>query len=245
MSHIDIEKFTWDNLQSDIYLGLHANSMRLYLDSVITPALDSVDGWCDELSRSDDISAVFQLADIEALRGSTIQTFTLSIQSQWERQLRNFLKGCAGELKRNDAYVGSLAADPWLKLLDRFQDLRGLPLQAFDSFPDLDLLHLLGNACRHGDGKSARLLYERCPEFWPHWPPAFPVSVSETALVGIPNHPSFSEINLPRSLLVRLAHAVIWFWEDHSYIYINSIKRKHYSIEDTLAKMRDERARRR
>lgn len=244
MSLINIENFTWDNLHADIYLGLHAYAMRRYLESVITPALDSIDSRHDELSRSEEVSAAFELVDVASLRGSTIEAFALSIQSQWERQLRDFLKGSARELKRSETYVASLATDPWLTLLERFQDLRGLPLQTFDSFPDLELLQLLGNACRHGDGKSARLLYERCPELWSHRPLEFPISVPEPALADKPNHPSFSEVNLPRSLLVRLTQAVIWFWEDHNYIYTNSIKSKHWSVDGTLAKMRDERAQR-
>lgn len=242
---MDIERLIWDNLQSDIYLGLHANSMRLYLDGVVTPALDAIDIRHDELSRSDEPGAVFELGDVDALRQSTIETFALSIQSQWERQLRDFLKGCARELKRSDAYVASLSTDNWTKLLERFQDLRGLPLQTFDSFPDLDLLQLLGNACRHGDGNSARKLYERWPELWPNWPPATPVSCSESPLNCLPTHVSFSQVSLSRLLLVRLAEAVIWFWEDHNYIYTNSIKRKHNSVEGALAKMRDQRALRR
>lgn len=245
MPFINIENFTWDNLQADIYFGLHARSMRRHLESVITPALDSIDERHNELSRSDEVFAAFELADVNLLRGSTIEAFALSIQSQWERQLRDFLKGSARELKRSEAYVASLTTAPWLTLLDRFQELRGLSLQTFDSFPDLDLLQLLGNACRHGDGRSARLLYERCPAFWPNRPLELPVSLSGPALTNKPNHPSFSEISLSRSLLVRLAYAVIWFWEDHNYIYTNSIKDKHSSIDDHLAKMRDERARRR
>jgi hypothetical protein len=242
---MDIDRFTWDNLQSDIYLGLHANSMQLYLDGVVTPALNAIDTRHDELSRSDEPGAPFQLGDVEALRESTMEAFALSIQSQWERQLREFLKGCARELKRSDAYVASLATDNWSKLLKRFQDLRGIPLQAFDSFPALDLLQLLGNACRHGDGNSARKLYERRPGLWPNWPPAPPVSWPESHLMPSTSQPPFSQVSLSRLLLVRLAEAVIWFWEDHNYIYTNSIKRKHYSVEGALAKMRDERAKRR
>ena len=244
MPPVDIESFTWDNLQSDIYLGLHANSMRLYLDDIVTPALNAIDTRHNELSRSDDHGAAFELGDMEALRDSTMETFALSIQSQWERQLREFLKGCAHDLKRSDAYVASLATDNWTKLLECFQDLRGVPLQAFDSFPELDLLQLLGNACRHGDGNSAKKLYERWPELWPNWPPATPASWFDQSLNCQPSHPPFSQVSLSRLLLVRLAEAVIWFWEDHNYIYTNSIKRKHYSVEDSLAKMRNERARR-
>lgn len=241
---IDIETFTWSNLQADIYRGQHANAMRLYLESVITPALDVIDARRDELSRSDEPIAVFQFGDLKRLHAATIEAFALSVQSQWERQLRAFLKDCARELKPFAAYLQKLESANWTELLRQFQELRGLPLQAFDSFSDLELLQLLGNACRHGDGKSARVLYERCPELWPNWLPALPAGWSGPPLALVPTHPPFSQICLQRSHLVRLTHALIWFWDDHNYIYTNSIKPKHSNIDSVLAEMRERRARR-
>jgi hypothetical protein len=242
---IDIETFTWKNLQADIFRDQHANAMRLYLESVVTPALDIIEARYDEMSQSDEPAAVFGLGDVYALRRSTIEAFALSIQSLWERQLRGFLKDCAHELKSPAASVGKLSDAEWPKLVKKFQEFRGLQLESFDSFRDLELLQLLGNACRHGDGKSTRTLFERWPEFWPNWPPATPVGWSRPPLANVPNYPSFSQASLPRSLLVRLAHAVIWFWEDHNYIYINSITPKHSDIDGFLAKIREERAGRR
>jgi hypothetical protein len=227
---MDIETVTWSNLQSDIYLGLHTQAMWLYLERVVTPALDAIDARHDELSRSDEPTAIFQLNDVNALRRATIEAFALSIQSQWERQLRGFLKGCAQELKHSADYVKKLERLPCEELLNPFHELRGVSLKNFDSFPDLELLRLIGNACRHGDGPSARTLFERWPELWPTSPFA-------NAL----NHPSFSQAKLPRSLLVRLIHAVIWFWEDHSYIYTNSISPKSSNIANALSKMREKR----
>lgn len=212
---IDIETFTWSNLQADVYRDRHANQMRFYLDSVVTPALDTIDAKHEELLRSDEPAAPFLLNDVEALRELTIQAFTLSVQSQWERQLRGFLKACAREVKCPPDFVKRLESDNWSELLKRFEKLRGLPLQAFDSFPVLDQLQLLGNACRHGEGRSTRMWHER-------WP----------------------EVSLSRSLLERLTHAVIWFWEDLNYIYTNSIERKSSSVDGALAKMREKRARR-
>jgi hypothetical protein len=242
---IDIETFTWDNLQADIYFGLHANTMWLYLEGVVTPALDAIDARYDELSLSDEPIVVFQFGDVKALRKATIETFALSVQSLWERQLREFLKNCARELKHSADYVERLESASWAKLLKQFKELRGLPLEDFDSFPDFELLQLLGNACRHGDGKSAKMLYERWPELWPNWPPAPPAGWSGPLLANVPNHPLFSGVSLHRSVLVRLIHAVIWFWDDHNYIYTNSIEPKSSSIEGALAKMREKRARRR
>ena len=218
--------------------------MRLYLESSVTPALDAIDDRLDELLRTDEPAAVFQVADVKALRNSTIQAFALSVQSQWERQLRGFLKDCASEFNHPAVFVDALEKANWAELLKRFQELRGLPLQAFESFPDLDLLQQLGNACRHGDGNSARMLYERYPELWPNWPPALPAGWAGPALPNVSNHPPFSQVCLRRSRLVRLTDAVIWFWEDHTYIYTNSIERKNSNVDAALARMREERARR-
>ncbi len=241
---VDIESFTWDNLNADIHLGLHANAVRLYLNSVVTPAMDAIAARHDELSHSDEPAACFMQSDIEGLYRSTVEAFALSIQSIWERQMREFLKGCARELQRSEAFVNLMATDDWAKLVKHFGDLRGLPLHAFDSFADLELLQLLGNACRHGDGKSARLLYDRWPELWPMWPPALPDLWEGLPLQNVPTHPPLAQISVPRALLDRLGHAVIWFWEDHNYVYINSINRKHWTVPGRLQEMREQRARR-
>jgi hypothetical protein len=249
-SCVDVETFTWNNLQADIFLGQHAHAMRLYLENVVTPALDAIEARLDEMSRSNEPADIFGLDGMKALQRSTIEAFALSLQSLWERQLREFLKSCACELKRSVKQVEELERAKWETLLKRFQELRGLPLDAFDSFRELELLHLLGNACRHGDGSSARTLSRHWPELWPNLPwsdaslaprPAPLVPDGASRIISR----SFSEVSLSRSLLVQLTYAVIWFWEDHNYIYTNSITVKNSSINNALAKMREERARRR
>jgi len=249
-SCVDVETFTWNNLQADIFLGQHALAMRLYLENVVTPALDAIEVRLDEMSRSNEAADVFGLDGMKALQRSTIEAFALSLQSMWERQLREFLKSCARELKRPEGQVKELEGAKWETLLKRFHELRGLPLNAFDSFRELELLQLLGNACRHGDGPSTETLSQRWPELWPDLPWSDAPLVPRPAPLGPDGASritsrSFSEVSLSRSLLVQLTYAVIWFWEDHNYIYTNSITVKHSSVDGALAKMRDERARRR
>lgn len=244
MPSIDIDAFTWSNLQSDVFQYRHANAMLLYLKKVVNPALDAVDAEHEKMSRSDEPAAVFQVNDMAVLRESTTQAFTLSVQSLWERQLREYLKECARELKYDASFVGKLEMAKWADLLKYFQKLRGVPLQDFDSYPYLDLLQMIGNACRHGDGVSARKLYERRSDLWPNWPPRILPDWLGASLHNVNTVPLFSQIRLPRSLLEQLTQAVIWFWEDHRYIYTNSIACKHPSIVGALAKMREERARR-
>lgn len=240
---MDIESLTWNNLQADVHLGQHAEAVRLYLERVAAPALQAIDARCEELSQSPDPGAAFEQSDIETLRRSTIEAFILSVQSLWEKQLRTFLKACAHELQHGDAYLISLETDDWLGLTKRFHELRGLSMEAFDSFFDLDRLQLLGNACRHGDGKSARRLYDRWPELWPKPSSAFPAFPDAPhTTIAKSDVRRFSQAVLSRSVLDRMTHAVIWFWDDHTYIYTNSIKRKHHSVEATLTKMRSARA---
>jgi hypothetical protein len=241
---MNIDNLTWTNLSADIYLGLHANAVQLYMDSVVEPSLDAIDARHAELAASEEVAAAFMLSDMQELRRSAIEAFALAIQSLWERQLREFLKGCARELKRSDGFVKSLATDEWTRLVKHFGDLRGVPLQSFDSFEDLELLQWLGNACRHGDGKSAAALYARWPELWPPAPPSPPSPPGGWTLPpGVqPGPPTFASISVPRALIARLANAVIWFWEDHNYLYTNSLTRKHASVAGALQAMREQRA---
>ena len=59
------------------------------------------------------------------------------------------------------------SSPPWEDLDDFFLELRGIRMSSFEEYRQLDLLHLLANVCRHGDGPSSRRLWHRCPEFWP------------------------------------------------------------------------------
>jgi hypothetical protein len=204
---------------------------------VINPALDAIENQISGLRIDEEPALAFLEADLRSLQAETIKAFVLSIQSIWERQLRCFLIQCANDLKQ--AETGrSIEKESWAKLPDRLLNLRGISLRAFDSFNDLDLLHLLGSACRHGDGGSARDLYEREPGLWPHWPIQLP---SEWVAPPSLSHPPFAMIEIPRELLARFTNAIVWFWEDLTYIYENSIQKKDPSVHKSLAEMRQAR----
>jgi hypothetical protein len=96
----------------------------------------------------------------------------------------------------------------------------------------LDVLHLLGNACRHGDGPSARKLAAKQPGFWPRRDLAgrrISQSMSIRSVSGM-------EISLHQ--LQAFGDAIASFWDDQEYIYNESIRVKHPSL---VARLRRER----
>ena len=103
-------------------------------------------------------------------------------------------------------------------------EVRGIPLSAFDSFPDLKRLELLANACRHGDGNAAERLYSQSPELWPDWI-ARPRLISEQGeLIAPVSPPSFDYIVVPRHWLDQFVDAIVWFWDDAEYVYLNALQ---------------------
>jgi hypothetical protein len=107
--------------------------------------------------RSDPV-AVFGIGPAEAALHATVLGYCFSIQAMWEKQIRGYLESCAREPKAESRTTTNIRKAEW-KHLDRlFQELRGVSLSAFAEYTDLHKLHLLANACRHGNGRSLDLL---------------------------------------------------------------------------------------
>lgn len=216
---------------ADVHASRHDMTIESYFHDVITPALATLDARIDELARSDDSGDRFAQSDMEDVLRETKLAFGLSIQSIWERQLRGYLQGCASDLRPSEALGPKIEKANWEKLRKIFRTLRGIGLEEFPSFATLDILHYLGNACRHGDGESAVRLAGLCPDFWPM---AF-FSLSEE------NSPPVSAMDIPVARLSEFVHAIARFWGDAEYIYNESIERKHPSLEARLVRERSER----
>ncbi len=223
--------------------------MYHYSHSVIQPALERLTAKIAELQlqSQEDISLCFVLSDMEPLKSLTIQSFALAIQSLFERSFRQYLISCAHELKWETKNIDKkLITGKWPDLQEAFLKLKGIDLRSFDSYKMLDCLQLLGNACRHGDGPSLETLAQKHPEFWIEPHQANPLPPLGFLRPEIPPQPKrkISDIALSEDHLHAFVNAIIWFWNDHEYIYINSISSKNPHISQTLAKMRKARANR-
>lgn len=230
------EPFQWRNCYADIGTWRHGQTLKLFLADVILPGLAKLEAKIVSLGESDDPGDVFFQSDVEAVLKETKLAYGLAIQSIWERQFRAYVQGIARDLRPDLDLERKLEKADWKALTEWFCTLRGIRLEAFPSFPALDTLQHLGNACRHGDGASARVLTERCPDLWKSYPPlpealGGPIEVPQTVAL----------IDLPSSRLEEFVLAIARFWEDAGYIYNESIVRKHEGLQRQLQRERRER----
>ncbi len=222
--------FSWTNCYADVQTSMHDKTIRAYFSDVIAPSIDTLEQRIGELKKSSDPLDHFTQSDTLDVLQEAKLAFALSIQSIWERQLRAYLAGCAKELRPDENLKTKVEKANWDALQKIFRDLRGLGLDGFPSFALLDELQHLGNACRHGDGKSATLLYQHSPNLWkpiPSMPDGFGVASSEP--------PSVSLLDISLDHLRHFTEAVAQFWDDTTYIYNESIEHKHPSLEARLA----------
>lgn len=231
------EPFRWKNCGADVMSSGYGELVQSFLHDVIEPSVAAMERRIAELNercQNEDSLAFFLVGPAEELLRATLTGYCLSIQSLWERQIRAYLQRCAEELAPGGNLCERARKANWQDLNTIFDELRGIPLTAFDEFPDLELLQLLGNVCRHGDGRSLQRLTIEHSELW---------SAREGVLAQ-PSHCTFraDNVNVSLDLLRTLASAIDSFWREMEYIYNESIHRKHPSLEAALTEQRKARA---
>lgn len=240
------EIFTWKNCRADVYNYRYGAIAEEFLTLVVNPSLDALDAQVAGWQESDDPSAEFVISDFSELIYKTRMAFCLSIQSLWEQQIRTYLAGCHQELGINPFPVSSrrgansVQTVRWGDELNTvFERLRDIALPSFASFPSLDLLMLVGNVCRHGDGHSSARLWSVRPDLWPMYHKLDNEFLQST--FG-DEAPPVESMQIPREMLEDFVDKISLFWEDTNYIYEESIERKHPSLEARLVVRCAERA---
>ncbi|WP_306553382.1 hypothetical protein [Acidovorax sp.] len=222
----------WKNSMADIYAWRNRAVVQDFLQDVVQPSFVALQARIDRLQveAETDQSVGFLISDVEELRIETSQAFCLAVQSIWERQLRTYVAGCADVLEEQQRpdHVAQARHVKWSNVEEAFFRVRGIRLNQMPGYPELSLLHVLGNACRHGPGPSMDRLRENHPELWPGSSPG-------NVYGGIGPV-------VPVDLLERFCEAIQAFWDEAEYIYCESITAKHSTLERRLQQERAERA---
>jgi hypothetical protein len=218
----EIPQFKWRFGYGDVVAHRYDTVVKHYWDKVAVPALDLAETEVAYWATNEEGGSPFIHADMVNQLSVTASAMCLSVQSIWERQLRAYLLACihwADEGLRTRIHKAH-----WDALQGLFLELRGVPVQALLSYPDLDLLAQLGNVCRHGAGRAANALWRKHPELWPEI--AWPID----SIVA----PPIEQLHLSRNLLARLVDAIASFWQMIVYLYNESLTIKPESLVRTL-----------
>ncbi|MGX5217504.1 hypothetical protein ACVTMO_02445 [Pseudomonas segetis] len=203
----------WKYSAVDVYAKRYGIVAQEFLALVVAPSLDALDHRFEALRISGEaVKIAFESPDHIDLFDKTCMSFCLAIQSLWERQLRTYLGRCPNAFHVEGVTRDKLEKAVWGTDNDHigglFRRIRGLELDAFDSYPVLNKLQLLGNACRHGDGPSGRKLYKHHPELWP------PLAWSVPGSVSAAPSPLVDHIDISREHLTEFVNAIDVFWVD-------------------------------
>lgn len=224
--------FTWRNCLADVYGSQHGRMVLVYQDDVVDPAVAVLRDKVAELDRSHEPWAPFARRDAEELLRESLLAFALAIQSLWERQLRNYVRDCAREQRLDAGVEEDALAGNWSRVERAFHAARGIELASFPSYPTLRALHLAANVCRHGDGPSVDRLRALRPDYWPA-----PAAASRDDQVRSAA-PTASLMRLEADHLREFTGAIVRFWEDAEYIYLESLGAKHENVVAKLAELR-------
>lgn len=203
----------WTPMIADAYANKYGEVAEDFLSLVVIPSLAALEEKAVEIAKQEDqVLAAFHLHDHRHLITKTSMALCLGIQSLWEQQLRDYLCNCprAGGATWKVIRKASWGFSPKaLTLNELFSEIRGLPIEGFESYRRLDKLQLLGNVCRHGEGKSAEKLRVEYPELWPG-------AIVDSKEYGL-TPPAFmvlETMHISTTLLRDLVNAVQLFWLD-------------------------------
>lgn len=228
--------YEWKIGYADASTANYGNVVEEYLNWVVQPSLTALEARQRELAADEDIVSAFALADHLQLVRRVRMTFALSIQSLFEQQLRSYLVACARGFTIEGVSLRRLEKDRWGDELNRsFFKVRGIELPTFDSYDTLTELQMLGNACRHGEGDSARSLHAKHGHLWPE-PPFYPWADS----VNVPI-PPVEEILITFELLSRYVAAIVLFWMDLSRHGMESLVERQPGLQWAVSGLLEQR----
>lgn len=213
--------YKWKHGWADAYAYRNGDIAEEFFDLVVRPSLSALEEKYLELASSGDLVMSGLMApDHRDLINKTNTAFCLSIQSLWEQQLRRYLGHCVCSLRIENVTADELEHMTWGEKTNQlFQYIRGTDLTTFDSYATLNKLQLLGNACRHGDGKSSRQLFKLHPELWPQHDTSSPPHSGN-------RDTSIQSIQISVGLLASFVDAIVLFWMDMEIMGLESFAYK-------------------
>lgn len=183
------------------------NSAETFRDVVIKVACDASHG--NVASQTDQYEAkVAMLADRE-LRLS----LALGLHGMWERNFQYLINHWAVVTKSHEWVTENRKrwlCSAWETQRTVFRDVRGIPFSELPCAESIDLLQLIGNVARHGNGRSCANLFCQRPDLFANTQIS---DLHDYFLKGARLQSDAENLDVPITLLTDLSNAVIYFWQ--------------------------------
>jgi len=187
-----------------------AKVVETMFSGAIQPSCAKLAGRLDVTPRGTSDASIDRWEDVRLAQLELHRSFALALNGLWERNFRQHLWHSAATMHWEDETLETIEHGPWPALLNAFEAVRGFSLSVFPTYPQLRLLHLVGNVARHGNGRGTAALYREHPElFLEHdvtsgW-------FSYFTLGGEPKH-SIRRLDISFDQLRAFKDAITEFW---------------------------------
>lgn len=188
-----------------------ARAVETLFDGAIRPSCEMFAAELEANPRGSTDASIDRWEDLVLAQLELHKSFALALDGLWERNFRQHLWHSAATMGIRGKDLDAIYGPRWDDLPRLFERVRGFPLSKFPTYPELELLHRVGNVARHGNGKSAEALYSSHPDmFLEH-----EVTSGWFSYFTLGADPAHS----PRRLFVSLRHlqgfkdAIVGFWK--------------------------------
>lgn len=173
-------------------------------ESIVKPAFMSFDAETERYRLKAEAGDAFARvsADLQEFRRRELTiSLCLVIQSVWERQLRSYLEA-RGEETSNEQLKKDALKNEMKDAFKCYAKVSGVDITSAPGWDKLQLLHTLGNVCRHGSGGSLKDLYKLRPDLW-----------QKDLAASSPPTPSMFGLCIPEAMLDDFLVTISCFWE--------------------------------
>lgn len=219
----------WRVTLFDGYCESFADTTELFFSEAIEPACVAFSAKVgpEPLTPAERTNA--RLDAWEDLRVAELEmhrSFALGLAAMWERHFRQILWNAACIIlgdQRKPA-LAKVERGDWKNLCTVFDGVRGFPLTKFPMYDDLELLHRIASAVRHGTGPASLWVYTHRKDLF------MPYDVRSGfyayfTLGGEEDH-SINKLDIPLAQLRIFKDAIVGFWR-----LIELLRRDHAEKE--------------
>ena len=150
----------WRGSMHDTLSLNYAEAVEVFFERAVRPTCNALNEAIGNTPERGDDPTMDRWENLRLAQLEAHKSFALSLNGLWERNFRQHLWHSAAVIGWREEQLERVEKAEWEVV---FEEVRGFALSKFSSFAQLQLLHRVGNAVRHGNGPSTRALFRDHP----------------------------------------------------------------------------------